>query len=73
MIFQLEKEFKQRPVVIPNDPATQFLAHLIEDFGDEWVTKIMFAGRWFYPRDQAFGAKVVGLSKYRCEVWGQKN
>jgi glutathione S-transferase len=41
IIRRLEKEFKGRSV-IPEDPALCFLNYLLEDFGDEWVTKYMF-------------------------------
>ncbi|KAI9008498.1 hypothetical protein DFJ74DRAFT_772913 [Hyaloraphidium curvatum] len=62
MIQRLERETGHlgRTVNLP-EPAIQFLAHLIEDFADEWVTKIMFAARWFHPRDQLFGRKLVGI------------
>ncbi len=32
--------------VIPNDPVTAFLDYLVEDYADEWVTKMMFHYRW---------------------------
>ncbi len=32
--------------VVPTDPALAFLDYLIEDYGDEWVTKAMFFYRW---------------------------
>lgn len=62
MIQRIERETAHlgRPVNF-SEPALQFLAHLVEDFADEWVTKIMFAARWFYPRDQVFGRKLVGI------------
>ncbi|MDH3707236.1 MAG: glutathione S-transferase N-terminal domain-containing protein [Acidimicrobiia bacterium] len=32
--------------VVPTDPVVAFVDHLIEDYGDEWCTKMMFHYRW---------------------------
>jgi glutathione S-transferase len=51
LIYDLEVRHADRSV-IPLDPATAFIAHLIEDFADEWVTKAMFGYRWLQEVDQ---------------------
>ncbi len=51
LIYDLEARHADRSV-IPDDPAAAFLAHLIEDFGDEWLTKAMFGYRWLEEVDQ---------------------
>ena len=51
LIYDLEARYADRSV-IPPDPATAFIAHLIEDFADEWVTKAMFGYRWLEEVDQ---------------------
>jgi Glutathione S-transferase, C-terminal domain len=37
---------------VPEGPAQAFIAHLIEDFADEWLTKAMFGYRWLEEVDQ---------------------
>jgi glutathione S-transferase len=61
LAYELERVHPGQRSVIPEDPALAFLSDLIEDFGDEWVTKIMFHYRWFYAADREFAqAWVVG-------------
>lgn len=37
--------------VVPSDPALALLDMLLEDYGDEWLTKAMFHYRWTYDAD----------------------
>jgi len=49
-IMRLEGEFSERSIV-PDDPALAFIDALIEDYADEWVTKLMYHYRWAYQAD----------------------
>ncbi|RGP42229.1 hypothetical protein BPTFM16_02541 [Altererythrobacter insulae] len=51
LIYDLEARHDNRSVVPPS-PAIAFLAHLLEDFADEWMTKSMFGYRWLEEVDQ---------------------
>jgi glutathione S-transferase len=51
VIYDLEARHPERRVV-PDDPGQAFIAHLIEDFADEWLTKAMFGYRWLAEIDQ---------------------
>lgn len=51
VIYDLEARHAERRVV-PDDPAQAFIAHLLEDFADEWLTKAMFGYRWLAEVDQ---------------------
>ncbi len=58
LIRRLEAAFSGRSV-IPSDPALAFIDALIEDFGDEWLTKAMFHYRWAYRADIDKAAAVL--------------
>jgi glutathione S-transferase len=54
LAYALEQEQADARSVVPDDPALAWLSDLFEDFGDEWVTKMMFHYRWYYAADRAF-------------------
>ena len=55
---RLEAEYPGRSV-IPTDPALAFLNYLLEDYGDEWLTKAMFHYRWHYKDDIEMAGSVL--------------
>lgn len=58
IIRRLESEYGGRSV-IPDDPALAFIDYLLEDFGDEWLTKAMFHYRWYYADDIARAGEIL--------------
>jgi glutathione S-transferase len=60
IIRRLEHEHAARSV-IPPDPVLAFLAWLIEDFADEWLTKAMFHYRWRYAPDADQAGTLIPL------------
>jgi glutathione S-transferase len=60
LIRRFEVEYSGRSIV-PADPALGFIDELIEDYGDEWLTKCMFHYRWAYPEDAAKSAAILPI------------
>ncbi len=58
IIRRLEVEYPGRSV-IPGDPAIAFIDYLLEDYGDEWLTKAMFHYRWYYQADIDMAGSVL--------------
>lgn len=58
IIRRLENEYGGRSV-IPDEPAVAFLNYLLEDYGDEWLTKCMFHYRWYYDADVEMAGSVL--------------
>ena len=60
IIRRLENKFTERKIV-PDDPALAFINYLLEDFGDEWVTKYMFHYRWYFEEDADVAGAILPL------------
>lgn len=58
IIRRLEDDALGRSV-LPEDPAVAFLNYLLEDYGDEWLTKAMFHYRWHYAADIELAGNVL--------------
>jgi glutathione S-transferase len=58
IIRRLEKDYAGRSV-IPENEALRFLDLLIEDYGDEWLTKAMFHFRWSFKADADHAAPLL--------------
>ncbi len=58
LIRRLEQEFPGRSV-LPGDPAAAFVNDLLEDYGDEWLTKAMFHYRWSFEDDIDMAGSVL--------------
>jgi len=51
LIRRLDTEYPGERSVLPADPVVAFIDSLLEDYGDEWLTKAMFHYRWHYQAD----------------------
>lgn len=49
--YALEERHPNLRSIVPPDPVHAFLSHLIEDMGDEWLTKPLFHYRWSSDKD----------------------
>lgn len=60
LLRRFERELSGRSV-IPGDPVVAWLDALLEDYGDEWLTKAMFHYRWAYTADIDKAASILPL------------
>lgn len=51
--------------LLPDDPVARFLCLLIEDFADEWLTKVMFHYRWNAEIDQEVMSQAIVFDRVR--------
>jgi glutathione S-transferase len=58
LIRRFEREYSGREIV-PSDPVIAFINDLLEDFGDEFVTKYMFHYRWAHQANVDKAAAVL--------------
>jgi hypothetical protein len=58
LIRRFEAEYLGRHAV-PSNPVLGFINDLLEDYGDEWLTKAMFHYRWYYEEDIATAGKIL--------------
>lgn len=58
IIMHLENEHSNNPV-LPQDPVTAFIAHLIEDYGDEWLWRPAMYYRWWYDYDRMLASNTL--------------
>ena len=61
LIRRFEEDYEGRSI-IPPDPVLAFIDMLLEDYGDEWLTKAMFHYRWHYDADTKKAADILSRS-----------
>ena len=45
--------------ILPGEAATEFIAHLIEDYADEWLWRPAMHYRWSYDHDRALLSRIL--------------
>lgn len=59
LAYALEERHPGARSILPPSPAEAFLCHLLEDFGDEWCTQLMYYYRWIEDATARFGAQLI--------------
>ncbi|MEO1038654.1 MAG: glutathione S-transferase C-terminal domain-containing protein [Pseudomonadota bacterium] len=65
MLQRLAAAHPAAPAIYPENQAERFLALLIEDFADEWLTKAMFHFRWAYEADAELLSRQLAFDRLR--------
>jgi glutathione S-transferase len=63
LILDLEEHHTKRSV-IPEREADAFLAALIEDLADEWLSKAMYAYRWAFPEHTKWTGRLIAFDQH---------
>ena len=63
----MEKKHPERSV-LPQDQALNFINYLLEDFGDEWLTKYMFHYRWHFEADADKAGTILPLVNSQVDL-----
>ncbi len=71
-VIERMEQIHPDPSVHPDDPTLAFLSALIEEYGDEWVMKLMFHHRWVSKADQLATSHILAreilLDGNRAEI-----
>jgi glutathione S-transferase len=62
LILDLERRHAERSV-IPEREVDAFLAALIEDLADEWLSKAMYAYRWAFPEHTGWTGRLIAYDQ----------
>ena len=63
LILDLERRHVERSVV-PEREVDAFLAALIEDLADEWLSKAMYAYRWAFPGHTKWTGRLIAFDQH---------
>lgn len=63
MALTLEERHPGTRSILPDDEVHRFVACLLEDFADEWLTKCMFHYRWYYAPDREYASAWVAADR----------
>ncbi|GAB5502371.1 glutathione S-transferase N-terminal domain-containing protein [Pyruvatibacter sp.] len=72
LITRFDAEVAERRVR-PTEPAIRMVDDLLEDYGDEWLTKAMFHYRWYYDADIKQAGDVLPRARIQSPSEEQAN
>jgi glutathione S-transferase len=62
LILDLEERHEHRSIISSRE-SDAFLAALIEDLADEWLSKAMYAYRWAFPRHTGWTGRLIAFDQ----------
>ena len=70
LITRFDAEIAERRIR-PSDPVIRMVDDLLEDYGDEWLTKAMFHYRWYYDADIKQAGNVLPRARIKAPTEDQ--